>query len=254
MTETVLTVAAGKRLIGKAVAAHPAVKERLKTGTIAIIAGTTNGYVAEEILKSIQQEKGFDRNYFFRGITTSPSKPTDITGRLPEQKFPGDVIIINGKWEKGKTIYDVIEQMDEGDIIIKGANAVDIERKKAGVLIGNPKAGTIGLSLPAVIGRRIKLIIPVGLEKRVCGDIDALAMKVNTPGVEGPRLFPVSGEIITELEAISILTGAKAEMFAAGGIDGAEGSIWLAIEGTDEEIKKVEEIIQSILKEPSFCI
>lgn len=254
MIEITLTVAAGKRLIGKAVASHPAVKERLKSGIVAVIAGTTNGYVAEEILKSIGQEKDFDRRFFFRGITTPPSKPTDSTGRLPEQKFPGDVIIINGKWQKGKTIFDVIEEMREGDIVIKGANAVDCERKKAGILIGHPKAGTIGLSLPAVVGRRLHLIIPVGLEKRICGDIDTLAMKVNRAGGEGPRLFPVSGEIITEIEALSILTGARAELFAAGGVAGAEGCLWLSIDGSDEEIKKAEETVKSVSREPSFEI
>lgn len=254
MKQIMLTVSAGKRLIGKAVAVHPAVQEKLKSGIVAIIAGTTNGYVAEEILKSIRQEKDFDRRHFFRGITLPPSKPTDETGRLPEQKFPGDVIIVDGVWQKGKTIFDVIEEMNEGDIVIKGANAVNIEKKKAGILIGHPKAGTIGIILPAVVGRRLRLIIPVGLEKRVCSDIDNLAGKINSPGTSGPRLFPVSGEIITEIEAISILTGAKAELLAAGGVSGAEGSIWLAVEGTDKEVTEAEKVIGSVSKEPNFCV
>ncbi|MCM8830252.1 MAG: hypothetical protein NC824_04560 [Candidatus Omnitrophica bacterium] len=254
MIETMLTVAAGKKLIGKAVANHPLVKQRINSGIVAIIAGTTNGYVAEEILKSIGQEKDFDRKSFFRGINTPPSKPTDETGRLTEQKFPGDVIIVDGQWQKGKTIFDIIEEMKEGDIIIKGANAVDCGRKKAGILIGHPKAGTAGVSIPAVIGKRIHLIIPVGLEKRVCEDIDKLAMKVNKPGGKGPRIFPVSGEIITEIEAISILTGAKAELFAAGGVAGAEGCLWLAIDGTNEEINKAEEIIKTVSYESNFCL
>ncbi|MCM8762324.1 MAG: hypothetical protein NC929_03280 [Candidatus Omnitrophica bacterium] len=254
MIEIMLTVAAGKRLIGKAVTNHPLVKHRINSGIIAIIAGTTNGYVAEEILKSIGQETDFDKKSFFRGINTPPSKPTDETGRLPEQKFPGDVIIVNGNWQRERTIFDVIEQMKEGDIIIKGANAVNCARKKAGILIGHPKAGTIGVSIPAIIGRRIHLIIPVGLEKRVCLDIDNLAGKLNTPGVKGPRLFPVNGEIITEIEAISILTGANAELFAAGGVAGAEGCLWLAIDGTDEEVKKAEEIIKTVSYETNFYL
>jgi len=47
MVQFVLTVAAGKRLIGKALAAHPAVQAASRSATLVIIAGTTNGYVAE---------------------------------------------------------------------------------------------------------------------------------------------------------------------------------------------------------------
>jgi hypothetical protein len=45
-----LTPAAGKRLIAKGLAAHPWVTEVLRTGRLVIVAGTTNGYVAEDIL------------------------------------------------------------------------------------------------------------------------------------------------------------------------------------------------------------
>jgi len=45
----VLTVAESKRLIGKAVAQMPIVKNALANGMVIIIKGTTNRYVAEEI-------------------------------------------------------------------------------------------------------------------------------------------------------------------------------------------------------------
>ena len=47
-----LTPAAGKRLIAKGVTALPAVRAALLQGTVVIVAGTTNGYVAEEVLAS----------------------------------------------------------------------------------------------------------------------------------------------------------------------------------------------------------
>jgi hypothetical protein len=53
------------------------------------------------------------------------------------------------------------------------------------------------------------LVLPVGLEKRVCGDLMDLAGRLNAPGNSGYRLFPVPGEVITEIEAISLLTGAR---------------------------------------------
>jgi len=254
MIEVVITPVAGKRLIGKAVAVHPDIQERLKSGIVAIVAGTTNGYVAEEILKTTGQLEGFNRKYFFRGITLPPSSPTNETGMAEGKEFPGDVIIVNGRWEKGKTIFDVIDRMDERDVVIKGANAVDIKTKKAGILIGHPKAGTIGTIIQVVAGRRVRLIIPVGLEKRVCCDIDNLAVKINSPGADGPRLMPVTGEIITEIEAIYILTGAKAELFAAGGVGGAEGAVWLAISGTDKQMEKAKKLINSVSCEQPFAI
>ena len=52
MKQFVITPAAGKRLIGKAIARHAAVAKAIKKGTVVIVAGTTNGYVAEEILSA----------------------------------------------------------------------------------------------------------------------------------------------------------------------------------------------------------
>ena len=68
MKQFVLTPAAGKRLIGKGMAQHEAIKKVLKKGTLVIIAGTTNGYVAQEILKGLGCKKEFLRDHFYRGI------------------------------------------------------------------------------------------------------------------------------------------------------------------------------------------
>ena len=73
-----------------------------------------------------------------------------------ESKFPGDVVIVKGVWQKGKTIGDVVDSLKEGDVIVKGANALDLDRKQAAILIGHPKAGTIGLALPADCGAQSK--------------------------------------------------------------------------------------------------
>ncbi len=69
MSQIVLTPSAGKRLIAKATAENPSIRQALNKGTIVIIAGTTNGYVAEELLRKINQEKDFNRAHFFRGVT-----------------------------------------------------------------------------------------------------------------------------------------------------------------------------------------
>ncbi|MBN1517148.1 hypothetical protein JXA32_11355 [Candidatus Sumerlaeota bacterium] len=253
MKQYVLTPAAGKRLIGKALVDHHAVTSALNSGTLVIVAGTTNGYAAEEILAYIGQGEGFSRKKFFRGVTLPPHRPTTDTGRLSdESEFPGDVVITNGTWQKGKTIFDVVEDLKKGDVILKGANALDLACQRAALLIGHPQAGTIGVALQAVLGRRVQLILPVGLEKRIDGDLDQIAQQMNAPSTSGPRFWPVPGEVFTELDAIALLTGAKAELIASGGVCGAEGSVWLAVSGTEDQLKDVDELIKPIIPEPPF--
>ena len=253
MKQFLITPSAGKRLIARTIANHPAIIKALKNGTLVIVAGTTNGYVAEEILKIHKIANDFSRKHFFRGITMPPTKTVTAEGRLfDESKFPGDIVITMGIWQRGKTIADVIDNLKEGDVILKGANALDLTRRQAAILIGHPKAGTIGLALPAVVGCRVRLIIPVGLEKRVNGDLNAIAEKLNAPGAGGYRLLPVPGEVFTELEAIAALTGAEVELIAAGGVCGAEGACWIAVSGNEDQEAFAEQIIASVSNEPPF--
>jgi hypothetical protein len=233
----------GKRLIAKAMVVHPDIQQALETGTVAIIAGTTNGYVAEEILKSLGQAERFSRMGFRRGFTSAPG------ARVPKADFPGDVVIRGGEWQQGKTIFDVEDELRTGDVVLKGANAFD-RRGWAAVQIGHPKGGTMMAALSAMIGRRVKLLVPVGLEKRVLEDIKSLAQLCNAPGAEGPRLLPMPGKIFTEVDAIRLTTGAEAHLLAAGGIYGAEGASWLGIEGTEEQIQAAARLIGSVADEP----
>jgi len=255
MNSCVITPAAGKRLIGKALAAHPAVKQSLQRGTVVTVAGTTNGYVAEEILLALGQAGPFARNRFFRGLTLPPSVPRTGAGRLSaETDFPGDVVITHGNWQQGQTIFDVADALTEGDVVIKGANAVDLVRRRAAVLIGDPKGGTIAVAMDAVVGRRVRLLLPVGVEKRVMTDLDQLASLLNSPGAHGPRLFPVPGEVITELDALAMLTGVAAQLVAGGGVDGAEGSVWLAYSGSPEQEASARDLLSRVAGEPAFVV
>ena len=169
LEQFVVTSSMGKRLIGRGMAAHPAVREALADRTLVIVAGTTNGYVAEEILAATGQAEGFTRRGFRRGVTTPPGTSA------PAAEFGGDVVLVGGAWQKGKEIFDVADGLKAGDVVLKGANALSLQAGKAAVYIGDPRAGTIGATLPAVYGRRGRLIVPVGLEKRVCEPIGALA-------------------------------------------------------------------------------
>ena len=255
MIQAIVTPAAGKRLIAKSLVRHPAIRVALQSGIVVVIAGTTNGYVAEEFLSVCGNAQGFSRQHFFRGITLPPSEKTTDAGLLPDEgKFPGDVVIQKGNWLKGMNVFDVIDDLREGDVILKGANAVDLVRKQAGVLIGDPKGGTIVAALQAVVGRRLRLILPVGLEKRVSADLYTIAARINAPGGSGARMLPVPGEVVTEIEAIRNLTGADAELIAGGGVCGAEGAVRLAVSGTPEQKQSAEALLADIAGEPPFTL
>jgi len=244
-----LTPAAGKKLIAKSFVQIPEIRKALNERTVVIVAGTTNGYIARELLAFTENGAvGFSEKSFFRGITLPPGYK--MTGQQAD--FIGDVVIEKGYYKAGKTIYDV--DLNTGDIIIKGANAVDLANRKAGILIGHPKGGTIQAALTAMIGKRAVLYIPVGLEKRVYGDIEETAAVLNSPNADGPRLMPISGNIVTELDAIRILTGATARLAAAGGVCGAEGSCYIAVTGSEEQVSKAAEIIETVKYEPPFAI
>lgn len=244
MKQFCVTTSMGKRLIGKAMAVHPDIKKVLEKGTLVIIAGTTNGYIAEEILESLGKADGFSRKGFRRGMTVA--RGADIA----RSEFPGDVVITDGKWEKGKIIFDVADDLEAGDMVLKGANAFDPNGRPA-VQIGDKKCGTALAAISAGVGRRVRLIVPVGLEKRVLEDISTLAARCNAPNADGPRLLPIPADIFTELDAIKLLTGADACLIAAGGVYGAEGSSWLGVSGTGEQIDAAAELVRSVNHEPS---
>lgn len=242
-----LTPAAGKALIGKAVAALPDVRKAVKENMVVVVAGTTNAPVAYELLKSIGAEAGFSAKNFFRGVTVP-------AGTSVKPDFIGDVVIRKGEWLKGKTLYDVADEMGKGDVYFKGANAVNLSDGEAGVLLGNPVAGTVIPIFTAVYGKRTKLYIPAGVEKRVDAPISKLVDLINDGESEGLRMAPLPGEIVTELEAIRILSGAHAALIGSGGVLGAEGGAYFMAEGTEEELSNLKKILDEVKKEPLFSL
>ena len=254
----ILTVADSKRLIGKGVAQMPIVKNALTNGMVIIIKGTTNAYVAEEITGQ------------------KPSHAAFVTGRIEPEKgakvLPTVAAVPHLVLVKGKSVDlslpDAAKKLKEGDVVIKGANALDYKNKLAAVNILDPSGGTTGITMPFIVARKAHLVIPVGLEKLVAGDLVDLTLKTREPletlhppagqskapfpGDVLPAMWLLTGEIVTELEAIKILTGATAFQNSAGGISGAEGAVWLTFRGTRDQVKKALELANSIQGEPPY--
>ena len=246
MKQFVLTCSMGKRLIAKGIAQHPDVRTALASGKLVIVAGSTNGYVAQEVLTGLAQAEDFDPKGFRRGTVLPP----DFNAADARAPFPGDVVIAGSVWEKGKTIFDVADDLSAGDVILKGANAVDPVTRTAGVLIGHPQAGTSLPVVSAVTGRRVKLIVPVGMEKRIDRPVADAAADCNALDAEGPGMLVLPGEVFTELDAIGLLTGATASLLAAGGVYGAEGSLWVGVSGQADQINAAADLIASVAEEP----
>ena len=129
-------------------------------------------------------------------------------------------------------------------------NALYLEVAQAGVLIGHPQGGTLMPITAAAIGRRVQLIVPIGVEKRVERPILELARQFNPGPGDGPRLAPIPGEAYTELDAMYELLGISPEILAAGGAMGAEGAVYFSVNGTEEEISKVRTLVDELRSEP----
>jgi len=243
--QAILTVSDAKRLIAKGVAQMPIVQKALAGGMVIIVKGTTNAYVAEEITG-----KKVDHAAFVRGKT----QPTKGGKKLPEVKALPDIVLDKGK-VVDMPLAEAVKKLKPGDVVIKGGNALDYKNKTVGVNIGDQAGGTTGITFPYIVARKAHLVIPIGLEKLVAGDVKELSLKMREPieSLNGLQsMFLVTGEIVTELEAIEILTGAKAFQCSAGGIGGAEGASWIVFRGTRDQVSKALKIAQSVQGEPPY--
>jgi hypothetical protein len=243
--EIILTVSEGKRLIGLGVAALPVVRRAYQSGTIGLARGSTNGYVAEAILG-----RPMDRVGFTTGLTLPNGHRASA---LRGEREVGELIIERGIVVANKSLAEAARTMGPDDVLIKGANALNYRKQVAGIMIQSAAGGTIGGILGAVMGRRITLILPVGLEKEMAFDIVEANRALERHLKPARALWPVTGIIITEIEALSILTGVEAIQIGAGGVGGAEGSIRLLIQGTTEEMQAAGRLLGQVYGEPSFA-
>ena len=244
--QIVLTVSESKRLIAKAVAQMPIVVKAMKNGMVIIAKGTTNTYVAEEIVG-----KKVPHGAYVYGRTY----PEKSGKRLKPVKSISEVVLVKGKARDDLSLAEAVRKLKAGDVVIKGANALDYKNKTAGVIVGGPNSGTTGKIMPYVVGTKSHLVIPVGLEKQVSGKAIDIANKMREP-VESlneiPSMFLLTGHIVTEIEALKILAGVSAFQAAAGGIGGAEGSVRLVCRGTKKQVKKALKVAGEVQGEPPF--
>lgn len=241
----VLTPSESKRVIAKGVKKLEEVQRALKQGTIIIGLGTTNAYVADEILSELSGANKIDKQRYAAGVITD--KGTCVVTKEEREK---DVIIKNGVVRREESIENAIEELSAEDVFIKGANALDAYGN-AGILLAHTAGGTIGSAIGTVMARGVNFIIPVGIEKMIPYSITEAAKRVGKgrfyKSVGMPvGLIPVYGTVITEIEAL-ILSGAEdAFTISAGGVAGGEGSVVICAEGSAESMEDLMRVITQI--------
>ena len=243
-----LTVAEGKRLIAKGIANHPKVKERLEKGIVIVISGSTNTYIAEE-LTGVKIPPG---SLLTGNIT--PHGVNDVTTGV--ERVP-NIVLINGQWAE-IDYMEALGMMEKEDIVFKGANMLNYERQQAAINIRAANGGTItNIRERATDRGRGHIIVPIGLEKEVHGDLKEytkLLEHKNERLTYMTRLIMHTddAEIFTEIEAIKTFASVNVAPYASGGLAGREGGISLAVYGSKEEVQKVLDVISSVQGEAPF--
>jgi hypothetical protein len=245
----VLNPSESRRLLAKATAALPEVQYALKHGTVIIGRGVTNAYVTEELLGiKIEPKAGLTFGMVCGGITTGNSGPP----ACPHH------VIREGKIVEGADSKVEILSFGPSDVFIKGANAID-PAGNAGILTSSLTGGTIGMAWPVVTARGSHLILPVGLEKLIPSVIEAarhsgvyfFKYSMGLPA----RLTPVVlGHVLTEIQALAVLTGVRATHIGSGGVGGSEGAVVLSLEGDESAVAKAFELVKSIKGEPAVTV
>ncbi len=239
----VLVPSESKRLIAKGVLSLPEVKRVLKTGLFVVSRGTTTSYIAEELL-GVKLPKG--------NCTAGIITDCRLAVTIPEEGF-GPWVFRNGV-KSEEPAEEALKQFTATDVSVKGANAID-PQGNAGVLAANDLGGTIGSIWPILAARGSHLIIPTGLEKMTASVIDASWVCGNklfkyAMGARVALMPVVSAKVVTEIQALEILTGVHAVHVSSGGVGGSEGAVVIGLEGSDTTVRRAFELVKSVKGEP----
>jgi hypothetical protein len=240
------TVSESKRLIAKAVAEMSPVQAALKKGLVIVAKGTTNTFVAEE-LSGQEIEKGA---YVYGKVY-----PRKGGQRLEPDSILSELIFMDGKIQENLSMEQALQDLKVGDVVIKGGNALDYPNRLAAVYIGSGSGGTTGKFMPYVVARKAHLIIPIGLEKAIAGNIIEVVKRMRDP-IKSlnsvPSMWLLDGTIVTEIEAFQILANVEATHVSGGGIGGAEGAVRLLLRGSRKDVLRALSIADEIYGEPPF--
>ncbi|MGD9675394.1 MAG: hypothetical protein AB7V19_01745 [Candidatus Bipolaricaulia bacterium] len=237
----VLTPAASKRLIARGVAEHPTVKQAMRDGRIVIARGTTNAFVAEELLGH-----PIDRGAYAAGFI---DRRWNVNARLGDME---EILLDRGRPANGDP-DKILASLGAGDVLIKGGNAID-PWGVVGVLLASPSGGTVGRYVPAAVARGVDIIIPISLSKSIHTSVVDLAQEMGSGRLSlhsglACGLYPLYGHLVTEVEAMRLVADVDAVHVASNGVGAGHGSVSLFLYGEEEEVRRAFAITEELAQE-----
>ncbi|MGI6686697.1 MAG: hypothetical protein ACOX47_14725 [Bacillota bacterium] len=227
----------------------PEVQRAFKEGIIGLPLCTTNGYVYEEMSGKTINKGSYCCGFIF----ASGFCKTNFS------QLHSEVVFVKGE-EKylnfpEQNLLHYIKSMTDNDVIIKSGNVIDVD-KQAGLLVGEPNGGEFGTILSFVLAKGIRLVIPMTLNKtapikinEVCTEIGLEKITAEmSHGTSG--MLPMHGKVITEIEALKLLTGTTAIPVDMSGVGTGVGAVTLMLKGKENNIKEAWELVLSIKGEP----
>ena len=235
----------GKRLIARGVLALPEVKRVLENGWFVVSRGITPSYILEELTG-----QGYDTANCTAGIVTEGRMASVL-----EDDRLGPWVFKNGNLDETPAPV-VLDQFTAYDVSVKGANAVDPDGN-IGVFAADKAGGTVGGIWPTITARGAHWVAPVSLERLIPSVIEAARHCGNhlwdyTMAQSAGFMPVVNALVVTEVQAIELLTGVTAVHVGSGGVAGSEGAVMLALEGEHDVVLKAFELIEDIKGEPQF--
>lgn len=234
-----LTPVLSKKLIARGVAVLPEIKKAMSQGKILIGTGSTTTHIYLELGGEIMDSALACGIITAKGLCVGHGM-TDFVGAHGHAKY---WLFDRGRMIPSVNLEQILMDLSANDVFIKGANAID-STGQAGVLLGMESGGTIGKALGYIMAKGINLLIPVGLEKTISGSVFINARELGIHKVEYSTgmpvgLIPISGKVITEIQALQMLADVEVFHVASGGVSGGEGSVTLLVKGASQEIEKV---------------
>ena len=239
-----LTSAESRRLIAKAVVAMPEFKKAWESAYLLLAGGTTNAFIAQELLG----RDGIEPGRCTVGISTDGL--LCVTNPDSRKSFPN--VFYKGE-KSDKTLVEALADFHAETVVIKGANAVDMNGY-VGIITSGFDGGTVPRIIGPVTSKGLKFITPVGLEKlvpSVLASAKALggATHIDISMGADPGMCCIgTSTIVTEIEAIRMLFNADATLVCCGGVGGNEGAVTLAVDGDEKDIKALVEFLETEIK------
>jgi hypothetical protein len=227
-----------KRLIAKAVVSLPEVKGAVEKGRIILKGGTTVSAICEELAGIPLRIAG--------RITRSGT----VTAKNSSREHPHSMLIEKGRVKNiDERIIEVSQALGRRDVVIISGNAIDVNGNVA-MMAGSPGGGNPGMAISAMLAQGARLIIPIGLEKLIPGSIQeaikAAGRDKDLSYGMAVGLIPLIGKVVTEKDAAEILSDVRCTVIGKGGIDGAEGSTVMDVEGEEVVVKRLLKIVDDI--------